>query len=225
MHNVMREQPPMTRLRGIQESVISEMTRVGDEACAIDLSQGMPDFDSPPRLLQAAVRAIQGGDNQYSFPFGTLPLRQAVAARYARYNHIAAAEVNQCTFSHVPPIPEDSDEPIPIGEMCDNAEGLVVDEDDQAVSPGQVGELLVRAPTMMRGYWGRPELNQKVFYRRSIFSDYEVVFLRTGDLVRLRQDGKNYDSLGRKDRQIKTRGYRVELDEIETASPASAQWG
>jgi acyl-CoA synthetase (AMP-forming)/AMP-acid ligase II len=101
--------------------------------------------------------------------------------------------------------------------MCDNAEGLVVDDDDQAVSPGQVGELLVRAPTMMRGYWGRPELNQKVFYRRSIFPDYEEVFLRTGDLVRLRQDGVNYDFLGRKDRQIKTRGYRVELDEIEAA--------
>jgi acyl-coenzyme A synthetase/AMP-(fatty) acid ligase len=41
--------------------------------------------------------------------------------------------------------------------------------------------------------------------------------LRTGDLVRLREDGKNYDFLGRKDRQIKTRGYRVELDEIEAA--------
>ena len=68
---------------------------------------------------------------------------------------------------------------------------------------------------MMRGYWGRPELNQEVFYRRSVFPDYEDVFLRTGDLVRLREDGKNYDFLGRKDRQIKTRGYRVELDEIE----------
>jgi acyl-coenzyme A synthetase/AMP-(fatty) acid ligase len=134
----------------------------------------------------------------------------------ARFGNVyGPAEVNQCTFYHVPPIPEDSDEQIPIGEMCDNAEGLVVDANDQAVSPGQVGELLVRAPTMMRGYWARPELNQKVFYRRSVFPDYEEVFLRTGDLVRLREDGKNYDFLGRKDRQIKTRGYRVELDEIE----------
>ena len=60
-------------------------------------------------------------------------------------------------------------------------------------------------------------LNQTIFYRRSVFPDYEEVFLRTGDLVRLRQDGVNYDFLGRKDRQIKTRGYRVELDEIEAA--------
>jgi acyl-coenzyme A synthetase/AMP-(fatty) acid ligase len=134
----------------------------------------------------------------------------------ARFSNVyGPAEVNQCTFYHVPLIPEDSDEQIPIGQMCDNAEGLVVGANDQAVSPGQVGELLVRAPTMMRGYWGRPELSQKVFYRRSVFPNYEEVFLRTGDLVRLREDGKNYDFLGRKDRQIKTRGYRVELDEIE----------
>jgi acyl-coenzyme A synthetase/AMP-(fatty) acid ligase len=132
-------------------------------------------------------------------------------------NGYGPAEVNQCTFYNVPLTPEDSDEPIPIGEMCENAEGLVVDVNDQTVGPGQVGELLVRAPTMMRGYWGRPELNRKVFYRRSVFPDYEEVFLRTGDLVRLRQDGKNYDFLGRKDRQIKTRGYRVELDEVEAA--------
>ncbi len=152
-------------------------------------------------------------------PFPPKHLRALMAQwPQARFSNVyGPAEVNQCTFYHVPPIPEDSDEQIPIGEMCDNAEGLVVDANDQVVSPGQVGELLVRAPTMMRGYWGRPELNEKVFYRRFVFPDYEEVFLRTGDLVRLRQDGKNYDFLGRKDRQIKTRGYRVELDEIESA--------
>jgi amino acid adenylation domain-containing protein len=152
-------------------------------------------------------------------PFPPKHLRALMAQwPQARFSNVyGPAEVNQCTFYHVPPIPKDSDEQIPIGEMCDNAEGLVVDASDQAVAPGQVGELLVRAPTMMRGYWGRPDLNLKVFYRRSVFPDYEEIFLRTGDLVRLRQDGRNYDFLGRKDRQIKTRGYRVELDEIEAA--------
>jgi amino acid adenylation domain-containing protein len=137
---------------------------------------------------------------------------------HARFcNGYGPAEVNQCTFYHVPRNSEVSDESISIGRMCENAEGLVLDANDQMVGPGQIGELLVRAPTMMRGYWGRPELNQKVFYRRSVFPDYEEVFLRTGDLVRLHQDGENYDFVGRKDRQVKTRGYRVELDEIEAA--------
>jgi acyl-coenzyme A synthetase/AMP-(fatty) acid ligase len=150
-------------------------------------------------------------------PFPPKYLRALMAQwPQARFSNVyGPAETNQCTFYHVPPIVEDSDEQIPIGQMCENAEGLVVDSKDQTVLPGQVGELLVRAPTMMRGYWGRPELNQEVFYRRSVFPDYEEVFLRTGDLVRLRKDGRNFDFLGRKDRQIKTRGYRVELDEIE----------
>jgi amino acid adenylation domain-containing protein len=156
--------------------------------------------------------------------FGGEPLApkhlRALMAQWpqARFcNGYGPAEVNQCTFYNVPLTPEVSDEPIPIGQMCENAEGLVLDANDQVVAPGQVGELLVRAPTMMRGYWCRPELNREVFYRRTVFPDYEEVFLRTGDLVRLREDGKNYDFLGRKDRQIKTRGYRVELDEIEAA--------
>jgi acyl-coenzyme A synthetase/AMP-(fatty) acid ligase len=49
-----------------------------------------------------------------------------------------------------------------------------------------------------------------------VFSEFEDIFYRTGDLVQLQPDG-NYKYLGRKDRQIKTRGYRVELDDIEVA--------
>lgn len=184
-------------------------------------------YSVPFALVQLLLRGVLEARDLSSLrwvlfggePFPPKHLRALMAQwPHASFSNVyGPAEVNQCTFYLVPPIPEDSDEPIPIGEMCDNAEGLVVDDDDQAVSMGQVGELLVRAPTMMRGYWSRPELNQMVFYRRAVFPDYEEVFLRTGDLVRLRQDGKNYDFLGRKDRQIKTRGYRVELDEIEAA--------
>ena len=69
---------------------------------------------------------------------------------------------------------------------------------------------------MMMGYWGRPDLNARAFYRRTVFNIYEQVFHRTGDLVQEREDGALM-FLGRKDRQIKTRGYRVELDEVEAA--------
>jgi aminotransferase len=72
------------------ESVIREMTRLGDEAGAVNLSQGLPDFDSPAQVLDAALTAIQEGDNQYTFPFGTLAFRQAVAAKYRQYNQIEA---------------------------------------------------------------------------------------------------------------------------------------
>lgn len=81
------------------ESVIREMTRLGDEAGAVNLSQGLPDFDSPPEVLEAASKAICGGDNQYTFPFGTLALRQAVADKYRQYNQIDADPECEATIT------------------------------------------------------------------------------------------------------------------------------
>lgn len=133
-------------------------------------------------------------------------------------NLYGPAETNVCTFYNVPaPPPETTDEPVPIGEACANVETLVVDDHDQPVGPGGSGELLIRGAVMMRGYWGRPDLNARAFYRRPVFGGlYEDVFYRSGDIVEQLADG-NLKYIGRKDRQIKTRGYRVELDEVEAA--------
>jgi amino acid adenylation domain-containing protein len=133
-------------------------------------------------------------------------------------NMYGPAEINGCTHYTVPPIADDCcDEPIPIGPLNPNCEGVIVDGDDLPVPSGQAGELLVSTPTMMQGYWDQPTLNAKAFYRRMTASDgKEQVFYRTGDLVMMRDDG-NLLFLGRKDRQVKSRGYRVELDEVESA--------
>ncbi|NDJ60668.1 MAG: amino acid adenylation domain-containing protein [Chloroflexi bacterium] len=141
----------------------------------------------------------------------------------ARFSNVyGPAEVNQCTYYHLPPVAEIDDTPIPIGQIWDNAEGLILGEDDQQVPPGESGELVVRTPTMMRGYWGRPDLNARAFFRRPVFADYDDVFYRTGDLVQTQADG-TLAFLGRKDRQVKVRGYRVELDEVENALSGHAQ--
>jgi amino acid adenylation domain-containing protein len=131
-------------------------------------------------------------------------------------NLFGPTETNVCTYYHVPGVPPDTDEPIPIGKACANLEDLVVDDQDRPVAPGEVGELLMRGGVVMKGYWGMPERNAVCFYRRPAFESFEDVFYRTGDLVQLDSDG-NYRYLGRKDRQIKTRGYRVELDEVEVS--------
>lgn len=151
-------------------------------------------------------------------PFPTKHLREVMAELpQARFSNLyGPTETNVCTYYHVESLPEDSDEPIPIGIACENVDDLVVNLDDKPVAPGEVGELLIRGPVVMRGYWGQPEKTAKGFFRRAAFSFLEDVFYRTGDLVQLMPDG-NYKYLGRKDRQIKTRGYRVELDEIEVA--------
>jgi amino acid adenylation domain-containing protein len=150
--------------------------------------------------------------------FPTKHLRQLMAmlpgVRFS--NLYGPTETNVCTFYHVTQTPQDSDETIPIGIPCANVEDLVVDLDDKIVQPGEVGELLIRGGVVMKGYWGQAEKTQNGFYRRPAFDHFEDIFYRTGDLVQLDADG-NYRYLGRKDRQIKTRGYRVELDEIEVA--------
>lgn len=134
----------------------------------------------------------------------------------ARFSNVyGPAEVNQCTYYHLPQAPSEEDEAIPIGVVWDAAEGLVLDGDDQpipATAVGSAGELVIRGNTMMQGYWNRPDLNQKAFYQAAAGGAY----YRTGDLVRWRNDGY-LDFLGRKDRLVKIRGYRLELDEVELA--------
>lgn len=129
-------------------------------------------------------------------------------------NSYGPAEVNQCTAYNVPEGPIDLAEPIPIGPVWPGAQGLVVDDQDREVEPGKSGELLIRSTTMMAGYWAQPDLNRTCFYRRRAFPNFEEVFYRTGDIVRDRGDGALL-FLGRRDRLVKVRGYRVELDEVE----------
>ncbi len=145
---------------------------------------------------------------------------------HARFSNVyGPAEVNQCTYYHLPRNPEDIPENIPIGRIWENAEGLVVDEEGRTVCPGQPGELLVRSPTMMQGYWNQPGLNQRAFFDCERTPGFRERFLRTGDLVRDRGDGELL-FLGRKDRLVKVRGYRLELDEVEAvlaSHPAVAE--
>lgn len=150
--------------------------------------------------------------------FPTKHLRQLMSmlpdVRFS--NLYGPTETNVCTYYHVTQIPEDTDETIPIGVPCENIEDLVVDLDDKIVSPGDVGELLIRGGVVMKGYWGMPEKTASGFFKRLAFGYCEDIFYRTGDLVQKDASG-NYRYFGRKDRQIKTRGYRVELDEVEVA--------
>jgi amino acid adenylation domain-containing protein len=151
--------------------------------------------------------------------FPTKHLRRLMAAlRHVRFSNLfGPTETNVCTAYDLPAVLADGDEPVSIGRPCRNIEALIVDESDAPVARGDAGELLIRGGVVMRGYWGRPDLNTRAFYRRPVFGGhFEDVFYRTGDLVEDLGDG-NLKYLGRKDRQIKTRGYRVELDEVEAA--------
>lgn len=97
-----------------------------------------------------------------------------------------------------------------LGPLIQGVSAEVVDEEGRPVADGEAGELLIGGGGVSRGYIHRPELTA------SRFVDRGGRFYRTGDLVRRRPDGE-YDYLGRVDRQVKVRGFRVEPGEVEAA--------
>lgn len=76
------------RVSHFTESVIREMTRLAQQHGAINLGQGMPDFEAPQIIKDAACRAIQDGYNQYAITWGAPALRQAIARKVQAFNHI-----------------------------------------------------------------------------------------------------------------------------------------
>lgn len=104
--------------------------------------------------------------------------------------------------------------PIPIGRALGEHGLHVVDEKLRAVPAGVPGELLVSGVGLARGYSGRPGLTAERFIADPFGAGGRAY--RTGDLVRRTADG-DLEFLGRLDRQVKIRGQRVELGEIETA--------
>ncbi len=74
---------PSARIHEFDESIIREMTRHAYEHGAVNLSQGYPDFDPPQVIVDAAVAAIRGGENQYTVTWGYPPLRAKLAQIYS----------------------------------------------------------------------------------------------------------------------------------------------
>lgn len=108
----------------------------------------------------------------------------------------------------------DDPEDVHVGGPIANTETLILDAGGQLAPPGLPGELLIGGDGLARGYRNTPGLTEKAFVPHP-FKEGERVY-RTGDLATYRQDG-NIDSLGRVDSQVKIRGHRVELGEIESA--------
>src|SRR5947207_4579459 len=76
------------RVQYFSESVIRDMTRLASQFGAINLGQGMPDFEAPQAIKDAACQAIQDGFNQYAITWGAPNLRQAIAEKVRRFNGI-----------------------------------------------------------------------------------------------------------------------------------------
>jgi amino acid adenylation domain-containing protein len=164
------------------------------------------------RLDLSALRVLLFAGEVFPVKYLRELMRLAPGARFA--NLYGPTETNVCTWYEVAAAPAD-DRPLPIGKACPYDETLVLGDDGRRVPEGGAGELWVRGASVMHGYWGRPERTALSLQPVEIAPGITDLAYRTGDLVRVRPDG-HLEFLGRRDHQVKTRGYRVELGEIET---------
>ena len=112
--------------------------------------------------------------------------------------------------------PSDAREAIPIGQACPGEELLILDDELGPVPHGETGHLYIGGVGLSPGYWQDDEKTRGAFLPDPRPSREGRRIYRTGDLARIGPDGLVY-FLGRQDSQVKTRGHRVELGEIEAA--------
>ncbi|HLP58845.1 MAG TPA: condensation domain-containing protein, partial [Candidatus Deferrimicrobium sp.] len=124
------------------------------------------------------------------------PTETTVYATYYYIDHINGMEIT-----------------IPIGKPIANTEIYILNKYLHPIPPGVFGEIYIGGDGVARGYLNKPELTAEKFNRSNLSNKTYIVY-KTGDLARWLPDG-NIEFSGRIDQQLKIRGFRVELGEIE----------
>jgi amino acid adenylation domain-containing protein len=105
---------------------------------------------------------------------------------------------------------------IPVGSAIDGRHVLIIDEHGKLSPIGGKGEIYLRSRYLTPGYFRQPEQTARAFVQNPLHDDYAERVYLTGDLGRWLSDG-TLELFGRKDNQVKVRGMRVELEDIEAA--------
>ncbi|MEU1214517.1 amino acid adenylation domain-containing protein [Streptomyces sp. NPDC005790] len=204
-------------LSGGTSVIAPEEVRVpGDELLDYIAEHRVTGVNLLPSFL-AAMPDDRTVDPDVFFVVGAERLDPELARRWgqgrrALFNAYGPTEVtiNSTTWRYDP----DDAGPLPIGRPDPDVRAYVLDGGLQPVGVGVTGELYLGGPSLARGYLGRPGLTAATFVADPFGPPGERLY-RTGDLVRWRPDGQLV-FLGRADHQIKIRGFRVELGEIES---------
>jgi amino acid adenylation domain-containing protein len=166
-------------------------------------------YGNLPSRDYSALRAVLFAGEV--FPVRHLRALKELIPHPRYYNLYGPTETNVCTWHEIPAIvPLERTQPYPIGKVCSHLRCRVVDPDGRDVPTGQEGELVIAGPSVLMGYWNRPEQTAKAFLPSA---DGERWY-RTGDVV-YQDEAGDFIFRGRRDRMVKRRGYRIELDEIE----------
>ncbi|MCR5774353.1 MAG: AMP-binding protein [Lachnospiraceae bacterium] len=136
-------------------------------------------------------------------------------------NQYGPTEVTaSCTYHRIDHVVGEG-EIIPVGVPYENYKVFLLSDNDEAVEQGGYGEICVAGCSLALGYYNDVERTGSSFVQNPLNGSYMETIYRTGDIGRFREDGC-LEFHGRRDRQIKHMGHRVELDEIEAAALASA---
>jgi acyl-CoA synthetase (AMP-forming)/AMP-acid ligase II len=159
----------------------------------------------------SSVRAVSFGGEV--FPVKHLRELKRLWPLPVYYNMYGPTEATTAsTFARIPAVvPEDREAPYPIGFPCSHCRAVALDVQGEEVAPGEPGLLHVAGPNVFAGYWNRPVETAAALIERD-----GVRWYNTGDLVRW-DPAEGFTYLGRQDRMVKRRGFRIELDDIERA--------
>jgi amino acid adenylation domain-containing protein len=201
-------------------------------ACA---SWGVTVCDLPTVFWQELVDRVDAGEaawppslrllvfgGERALPERVARLRRQLGPAVRVINSYGPTEVTVAATSHAvhgePDGPRSPLREFPIGRPLPGARAYVLDGARELCPPGIPGELAIGGETLARGYLGRPDLTARTFLPDPFAGRSGARMYTTGDLARHRLDGGEdgaLEYLGRIDRQVKLRGYRIELAEIE----------
>ncbi|MGR3897790.1 non-ribosomal peptide synthetase [Pseudomonas sp. 1176_21] len=136
------------------------------------------------------------------------------------FNHYGPTETTVGVLVHRVTAADMDAGSVPLTEVLPNNQVLVLDEHLQAVAIGELGELYIGGRQLARGYLNAPEQTAQVFIEHPLQPGERLY--RSGDLARYRPEG-GVQLYGRRDQQVKVRGFRIELAEIEVQLASLAQ--
>jgi amino acid adenylation domain-containing protein len=172
--------------------------------------------------LPATLRLVVVG-NEKAHPEAFLAWQRLVGDRIRLMNAYGPTEttITSSTYEFVPGKENYQTQCIPIGRPIANVQMYLLDGHLQPVPVGIGGELHIGGAGLARGYLNHAELTAQKFIGNPFSADPEARLYKTGDLARYLPDGQ-IEFLGRKDDQVKVRGFRIEPGEIETVLSQSS---
>jgi amino acid adenylation domain-containing protein len=187
------------------------MTRLREPRCTV--------MQATPATWRGLIAAGWPGSSELRILCGGETLQPELAAQLlqrckAVWNMYGPTETTIWSLLHKVRPDED---PVPIGRPLANTSVYVLDANDEPAPAGTAGELFIGGAGVARGYRNEAALTERKFVTVAAVPGQRLY--RTGDTVRFRADG-TLDFLGRTDNQVKVRGFRVGLEEVEAAIAA-----